>query len=69
MSSQNWTLFNNILQNSDTIEQFVTRLQLHVIYCNYRDSDEMVRDWIVFGTSSSVVRERLINKGRETDTC
>ena len=69
MSSQNWTLFNNILQNSDTIEQFVTRLQLHVINCNYRDSDEMVRDWIVFGTSSSVVRERLINKGRETDTC
>ena len=69
MSSPNWTLFNNILQNNDTTEQFVTSLQLHVIDCNYRDSNEMVRDWIVFSTSSSVVRERLINKGRETDTC
>lgn len=57
--------FNNILQNSDTTEQFVTRLKLHVQDCNYGDPDEMVRDRIVFGTSSTKVRERLINEGEK----
>jgi len=55
--------FNNVVQKSDTTEQCVTSLKLHVKDCNYTDPDEMVRDRIVFGTSSSKVREKLINEG------
>jgi len=55
--------FNNIIQNSDASEKFVTNLKLQVKDCNYKDPEEMVRDRIVFGTSSSKVRERLINEG------
>ena len=55
--------FNNVVQKSDTTEQFVTSLILHVKDCNYTDPDEMVRDRVVFGTSSSKVREKLINEG------
>lgn len=57
--------FNNIIQKSDTTEHFVTTLKLHVKDCNYKDPDEMVRDRIVFGTSSTNVREKLINEGEK----
>ena len=57
--------FNNVVQKSDTTEQFVTSLILHVKDCNYTDPDEMVRDRVVFGTSSSKVREKLINEGEK----
>ena len=57
--------FNNIIQNSDASEKFVTNLKLQVKDCNYKDPEEMVRDRLVFGTSSSKVRERLINEGEK----
>ena len=57
--------FNNIIQNGDTSEKFVTNLKLHVKDCNYKDPEEMIRDRIVFGISSSKVRERLINEGEK----
>lgn len=61
MSSPNWTLFNNILQNNDTTEQFVTSLQLHVIDCNYRDSNEMVRDLILVLKQTFFLKRFTIN--------
>ena len=41
----------------------MTRLRICARDCNFTDSDEMVRDRIVFGTSSSQVREKLLNEG------
>ena len=59
--------FNNVVQKSDTTEQFVTSLKFHLTDCNYTDPDEMVRDRIVFGTSTSKVREKLIDEGEKPD--
>ena len=33
--------------------------------CDYHDSEEMIRDRIVFGTNSPKIREKLINVGRD----
>uniref|UniRef100_A0A3P9K9H2 Gypsy retrotransposon integrase-like protein 1 n=1 Tax=Oryzias latipes TaxID=8090 RepID=A0A3P9K9H2_ORYLA len=49
----------------ETFEQFVTELKLLVKDCGYPNSDEMVRDRIVFGTNSPSVREKLLNQGAE----
>ena len=50
---------------SEPSEQFVTELRLLVKDCNYRDSDEEIRDRIVFGVHSPQVREKLLNIGFE----
>lgn len=55
--------FNNEVQGISSIEQFVTRLKLLANDCDFPDRDGMLRDRIVFGTSSSKVREKLINEG------
>ena len=55
--------FNMEIQKESTIEEFVTRLKLLAIDCSFGNDDAMIRDRIVFGTSSSQVREKLINQG------
>ena len=50
-------------QANETFDSFVTDLKLLVKSCGYNDADKMVRDKIVFGVSSSKIRERLINEG------
>lgn len=56
--------FNNENQGASTVEQFVTRLRVLAEDYNYGNSkDEMIRDRIVFGTSSQKVREKLIAEG------
>ena len=57
--------FNNKIQGSEAIDSFVTRLRLKLRDCDYLDSDEMIRDRIVFGTNSPKIREKLINVGRD----
>ena len=57
--------FNNEIQGSEAIDSFVTRLRLKSRDCDYHDSDEMIRDRIVFGTNSPKIREKLINVGRD----
>ena len=57
--------FNNEIQGSEAIDSFVTRLRLKSRDCDYQDSDEMIRDRIVFGTNSPKIREKLINVGRD----
>lgn len=58
--------FNNENQGASTVEQFVTRLRVLAEDCNYGNSkDEMIRDRIVFGTSSQKVREKLIAEGEK----
>ena len=57
--------FNNEIQGSEAIDSFVTRLQLKSRDCDYHDSDEMIRDRIVFGTNSPKIGEKLINVGRD----
>ncbi|XP_069129346.1 uncharacterized protein [Argopecten irradians] len=49
----------------ETFEQFVTELQVLVKDCNYDNSDEMVRDRIVFGVKNPKVRKKLINIGSD----
>ncbi|XP_052238526.1 uncharacterized protein LOC127849814 [Dreissena polymorpha] len=53
--------FYNEIQGGDSIDAFVTRLRLTARDCNFRDTDNMIRDRIVFGTNSSKIREKLIN--------
>ena len=57
--------FNNEVQNQDTIDAFVTRLCLSARDCSFDKADEMIRDRIVFGTSSPQIRAKLINVGAE----
>ena len=57
--------FNNEIQGSSTVEQFITRLRLLAVDCTFKDPEDMIRDRIVFGTSSDKVREKLINEGEK----
>ena len=58
--------FNNEVQGNNSIDKFVTRLRLRARDCRYADKeDEMIRDRIVFGTSSLQIREKLINEGEK----
>ena len=58
--------FNNEIQGSEATDSFVTRLQLKSRDCDYHNSDEMIRERIVFGTNSPKLREKLINVGRDS---
>ncbi len=49
----------------EPFEQFVTNLRLLIKDCNYANSDEMIRDRIVFGIHLPKVREKLLNVGSE----
>ena len=51
--------------DSETFESFVTELKLLVKDCGYHDPDEMVRDRIAFGVTSSRIREKLLNEGSD----
>ncbi|KAL0968110.1 hypothetical protein UPYG_G00262530 [Umbra pygmaea] len=51
--------------DGETFEHFVTELKLLVKDCGYPNSDEMVRDRIVFATNSPRVREKLLSHGAE----
>ena len=58
--------FHNEVQGTETIESFLTRLRLCAKDCEYgKQTDEMIRDRIVFGTNSSKIREKLITVGKE----
>ena len=57
-------LFHAKVQESEeTFENFVTELKLLARDCGYQQSEEMVRDQIVFGVKSAKVRARLIQEG------
>jgi hypothetical protein len=57
--------FNNKVQGLNSFDKFVTNLKLLARDCNFKDTDEMIRDRIVFGIQSEKVREKLINIGKE----
>lgn len=58
--------FNERVQGlNEPFEQFVTDLKLLVKDCNYANSEEMVRDRIVFGIHSPRVREKLLSVGSD----
>ncbi|KAI4890019.1 hypothetical protein NFI96_007835 [Prochilodus magdalenae] len=58
--------FHEEMQDSgESFEHFVTELKLLVKDCDYANSDEMVRDRIVFATNSPRVREKLLSQGPE----
>ena len=52
-----------IQRDCESFDQFVTELKLLVKDCNYPNSDEMIRDRIVFATNSPRVREKLLCHG------
>ena len=55
--------FNNEVQGSQTVDQYITKLKLLAKDCSYNDENDMVRDRIVFGVTSPKIREKLINEG------
>ena len=50
---------------NESFEQFLTDLRLLVKDCAYANSEELVRDCIVFCIYSPVVREKLLSVGSE----
>ena len=50
---------------SEPFEQFVTELRLLAKDCGYANSEEMIRDRVVFGVHSHKVREKLLNVGSD----
>ena len=55
--------FNNETQGDRTFEQFLTKLRVIAESCNYAESNEMIRDRLVFGVKSPKIREKLISAG------
>ncbi|CAC5357927.1 unnamed protein product [Mytilus coruscus] len=55
--------FRHETQSSDTVEQFINRLKLIAKDCHFKDTDEMIRDSLIFGTSSPKMKEKLFNEG------
>ena len=45
------------------VEQFTTELQILAQDCEFTNTDEMIRDRIVFGTKSMKTREMVFNEG------
>ena len=51
--------FHNRVQNEvETVEQFVTDMKFLARDCAFKESDEMIRDRIVFGTNSHKIRAK-----------
>ena len=50
-------------KENESIDDFVTDLQLMVKPCSYKEPDSMVRDKIVCGILSSKIREKLLIEG------
>lgn len=58
--------FNERLQGEgESFEHFVTELNLLVKQCGYANSEEMVRDRIVFASNLPHVRDKLLNQGSD----
>ena len=55
--------FNHIVQEQLYIEDYVTKLKIHVKDCNYPNKEEMIRDRLVFGLNSKKIREKLLSEG------
>lgn len=47
----------------ETVDSFVTDLQLLIKDCNYRKEERMLRDEIVVRSTSHVVREKCLDEG------
>lgn len=56
---------SRIQKENETFDQFVTEVQLLVKDCNFKETDDMVRDRLVIGIRNSKIREKLINIGSE----
>lgn len=61
-------IFNSRMQHpGESIDQYITDLRLKVKTCEYGTmADEMIKDCIVVGVHSDIVRGRLL---REKDLC
>ena len=57
-----YKFYNKQQDRGESFDHFLTELKLLVKDCNFGKPDEMVRDSIVFGTTSTAVRDKLINK-------
>ncbi|XP_035679527.1 uncharacterized protein LOC118417883 [Branchiostoma floridae] len=58
--------FHNRTQGAnEPVEQFIRALINLAKDCNFKDTNEMVLDRLVFGTNSNEVRKKLIGKGSE----
>lgn len=54
------------MQEEESIDIFVARLSLSSQDCQFGDnSEDMIRDRIVFGCKSNKVREKLIDVGQD----
>lgn len=54
--------------DGETVGQFVTRLRGKIKDCEYRDSDDMIRDKLVFAIRNNSVKERLLREENLTLT-
>jgi hypothetical protein len=58
--------FNNIVQGEKTMEQFITLVKNKAKDCDFGAlKDDLVRDRIIFGVSSTKLREKLLQVGKD----
>ena len=54
-----YKFYNRIQGQAEPVEQFITESKLLAKDCAFQDSEDMIRDRIVFGTNSQKIKERL----------
>ena len=62
---ERFKFYNRLQQPQEKIEHFVTELNLLAQNCGFTNPSEMIRDRIVFGVTSTQVREKLFNEGSD----
>ena len=58
------SLFRNMAQNeSETIEQYITRLRQKAVTCNFDKVNEEIRDQVINKCISHTLQRKLVQKG------
>ncbi|XP_062578034.1 uncharacterized protein K02A2.6-like [Saccostrea cucullata] len=59
-------VFRKILQTeSETVEQFITKLRQQAVYCDFTNQDEQIRDQVIEKCRSHKIRAKLLEKGKD----
>jgi hypothetical protein len=51
---------------TETVANFTTRLRQKAVYCNFADTNEMIRDQVIEKCNSSRLRRKLLERGDVT---
>ncbi|XP_060067121.1 uncharacterized protein LOC132547380 [Ylistrum balloti] len=58
-------VFRNLVQGTDSIDHFITKLKQQAKFCNFGNEDEQIPDQIIEKCASQKLRIRLLEKGQD----